>query len=209
MTVSTSAWNALLIGGCSGTGKTTLARVIARHFDAALAQVDDFRMALQRATSPKEHPSLHYFISSPGVSKEGIWRQPPDRLCEALMRVSAVVSTSVEVVVEHHVAVGSPLVLEGDGVSPVNAAKLISAEHHNGQIRAVFLDEPDEDALLATLQERWRESAGNRQSELRTQARTHWLFGQWLVGEAKRLQLPVIPSRPWNTLSSRVLAAIG
>ena len=109
-------WTILLIGGCSGTGKTRLAPFIAHYFNVSLAQTDDYRMALQRITSPDTHPELHYFISSPGIAKEGVWKSSPEVLCEALINVNKIVSRALEPVISHHISTGNPIVLEGDGI---------------------------------------------------------------------------------------------
>ncbi len=66
-------WKVSLIGGSSATGKTTLARRLARHYGLSVLQTDDVRMALQQMTTLEQHPALHYFITPPSV-----WNQPPE-----------------------------------------------------------------------------------------------------------------------------------
>ena len=45
------------------------------------------------------------------------------------------------------------------------------------------------------------------QAEQHTEARTKWLYGQWLISEAHYYNLPVLEPRPWTTLVERIIAA--
>ena len=49
-------WKVLLIGGPSGVGKTTVAQHMARRLGISWAQADDFRLVLERETSPATYP---------------------------------------------------------------------------------------------------------------------------------------------------------
>ncbi len=62
-------WRVLLIGGHSSAGKTVAARQLAMRFAVGLAEVDDFRLALQRAIAPQRLPTLHALI---GEAAEGL-----------------------------------------------------------------------------------------------------------------------------------------
>ena len=57
-------WQVLLLGGASGTGKTTAAEVIGRRVGASWLQVDDLRLTLQFGglLAPEHHPDLCYFL---------------------------------------------------------------------------------------------------------------------------------------------------
>ena len=77
-----------------------------------------------------------------------------------------------------------------------------------GRIRAVFVVEPDEGALLANMRSRERRIAHWSEEELQLDARAMWLYGQWLAGEARRYAAPVVESRPWTTLADRIVEAI-
>ena len=85
----------LLIGGSSCTGKTTVAAELGRRLGVPWAQVDDFRLALQRSTSPKEFQDLHFFVNEPDFLT-----RPPEELAAALGRVAAFMSSALEVVIE-------------------------------------------------------------------------------------------------------------
>ena len=44
---------------------------LAEQFGIAWAQVDDFRLTMQRVTTPEEQPALHFFTAT-----EHVWRGP-------------------------------------------------------------------------------------------------------------------------------------
>lgn len=192
-------WTVLLIGGSSGTGKTTLARTIGRAAGAAWIEVDDVRLALQRLTTPSQQPELHAFLSG------DVWRHPPEELRDQFIAMGEVVSNALEIVVANHVATDAPLVLEGDGIVPAMAAKRTFAGLEVvDRVRAVFLVEPDEAVILRTMLDRGRGIDRLTEPEQRTQVHASWLYGQWLRTQAERHGLPVVEARPWATLADRV-----
>ncbi|HEX5415307.1 MAG TPA: hypothetical protein VFZ25_06560, partial [Chloroflexota bacterium] len=204
------AWTVLLIGGASSLGKTTVGRDIGRKLGVPVLQADDFRMAMQRITTESVQPALHYFLDGRvGKVKDGIWQRAPEELCRGLRGVGSVVSRSLEVVISHHLAVVSsgPIIVEGDGILPSLAAQdRIDGAPALGRVRSVFLYEPDERQLRATMLRRFRPGDVAVTDEDRNFAGMHWLYGEWLRQEAELLSLPTIPSRPYDTLVERILS---
>ncbi len=196
-------WSMLLIGGSSGCGKTVAASRIARELGIPHVQVDDFRLALQRATTPEQHPALHFFLATGDV-----WRLPPELLAERLADVGRIMSHALEAVLAHHVDLDVPMVLEGDGLLPHLAVQPDVADvPAAGRVRAVFIHEPDEAALHEAMFARQRGVERASPGEQRTQARMSWLYGNWLRDQAERRGLPVVAARSWETLPARILAA--
>lgn len=74
-----------------------------------------------------------------------------------------------------------------------------------GQVRAIFLVEPDESVLVANMLVRSRGIDGRTETELHTEARAKWLYGEWLTDQARTFQLPVHEPRPWPTLIDRIM----
>jgi hypothetical protein len=70
-----------------------------------------------------------------------------------------------------------------------------------GRVRAVFLYEPDEVQILRNYASR----EGEQQS---MRARVSWRYSEWLRDEARRLGVPEIAARPWDTVLERVIAAL-
>jgi len=197
-------WSVLLIGGHSGTGKTVVSQRLARRYGVGLAQVDDFRLVLQRMTTPSQQPALHKIlriVSAPDAS--------PEAASEALIQVAQTMSYALEIVVAHHVATHTPLILEGDGIVPAFAAQPVFDGWDVGNsVRAVFLIEADEQQLFRSASKRGRGFEDLSPNQQDKSVRRSWLYGQWLAREAARFGVPVVTSQPWETLEERVVKII-
>jgi 2-phosphoglycerate kinase len=150
-------------------------------------------------TTPEHQPALHFWRTHPA----------PDQLSAAEimeqgLEVGQVMATGLEAVIANHLEEQTPVVLEGDFIHPALAAQeTFSGIPNDGQVRAVFLHEADEQQLLANFLQREPESGPQV-----VRARVSWLYGQWLKQEAERYDLPVLPARPWDTVFDRVVAAV-
>lgn len=201
-TISQPGWIVLLLGGSSGTGKTSAAEQISRRLGTSWLMVDDLRLALQRSrvTRSENGEALSFF------QDRDVWRRPPARLRDGLIAVGELMSPAVEVVTENHVDTRIPVVIEGDGILPaVLARPPVRQRSTGGRIRAVFLVESDEAAILENMRARGGYFETLPRAEQRTQVRASWLYGQWLAAEAARFGLPVLPARPFPTLVERIV----
>jgi 2-phosphoglycerate kinase len=125
-----------------------------------------------------------------------------------LIAVGEVLFPALEVVIEHHVVTDKSLVIEGDGILPSLVARPSVRDYvAGGHVRAVFLIEPDESTIRSNMLARGRGFEARTTDEQQIEVRARWLYGQWLDEEAQRYGLPVLESRPWDTLVERVLAA--
>lgn len=198
-------WNVLLIGGSSGTGKTSAAKAIAHRFGVECAQLDDFRLVLEAMITPSQQPELH-ILNNAQLEDD---RSPQD-MCQKLVDVAGVMSKAIESAIAHHVATEQALIIEGDGLLP----GLATQKHfHNlavqpQQVRFVLLYEPDETAILANMKGRKRGIDQRSEALQRKQARAGWLYGEWLRREALRHSVPIVESAPWQTLTERIIGAI-
>ncbi len=195
----------LLVGGPSGSGKTMVAERLGLQSQVPWLQVEDLRLTLQfsNVTLPEGTDAL-YFLERPHA-----WSLlSPEQVRDGLIAVGEVLFPALEVVIGHHVATDKPLVIEGDGILPSLVARPTVQERvAGGQVRAVFLVEPDEGVILSNMRARGRGFEARTTDEQRTEARAKWLYGQWLTEEAHRYGLPVLEPRPWDTLAARVFAA--
>ena len=208
MNIDAPAWKVLLIGGSSGTGKTTAATAIAKQLGTECAQLDDFRLVLEQITAAAQQPALH-FLEDP-INAPIVEQLSPEMLCEKLVDVALVMSKAIEIVIAHHVATERPLILEGDGLLPHLATQqhFVNLDVPPRMVRFVLLYEPDESAVLANLKSRKRGLAQQPEAFQQRRARTAWLYGQWLHTEALRHNIPSIVPTPWQNLPARILAAV-
>ncbi len=198
-------WTVLLIGGPSGAGKSTAARAIGQRLGCSWLQVDDFRLAFERSrvTLPQGTKALSFFL----MPAHDLWVQAPERLRDGLIGVGEALAPALEVVIENHIDQQAPAIIEGDGILPALLGRTaVRARTTDGRLRAVFVIEPDEEAILSNMRARGRGFDERTNREQRTQARMNWLYGQWLHAEAGRYDLPVVEARPWGTLAERILA---
>jgi len=196
-------WTVLLVGGSSSTGKSTVARQIGLHLGFPWLEVDDLRLALQQSsvTLPQGTEDLYFFTDTPNI-----WQQSPERLNDGLVAVGEVMAQAIEVVVANHCDHARPIIVEGDGILPSLAARpLMNRYLMSGQARMVFLVEPDEQILYTNMVARGRGVAEHADVELHTEARAKWLYGQWLIEEARHYNMPVLAPRPWETLVERIM----
>lgn len=194
------SWQVLLVGGASGTGKTSVSYRLAHHFDIGITEIDDFQVILERMTTPEQQPILHYWRTHP---EAGEW--PAEKIVELTIDVGRATIPALESVIANHLESQTPVVLEGDYLLPALAAQsAFDGLANHRQVRAVFLYEEDESQL--------RENFARREPEAGPQekrARVSWVYGQWLKQEAERLGLIALPARPWSDVFERVLTAIG
>jgi 2-phosphoglycerate kinase len=198
----------LLIGGVSGSGKTTAARQISQWCGASWLMVDDLRLALQRSrvTLPQRTDALYAFAEID--ERPEVWQQSPEALCEALIATGEVLAPAIEAVIENHVDQSEPIIIEGDGIlPPLLDRPALRRAARGSRVRAVFLVEPDEQALLETILTRGRAIERMPEPAICTEARAKWLFGRWVAEQAARRQLPVLAPRPWDSLPDRILRA--
>lgn len=191
-------WDVLLIGGASGTGKSSLSYPLAQHFSITVTELDDLHAAALSLTTAEQQPALHYWSTHP----EAVEMSAVEML-DLHRAVCRVLEPALEAVVANHVEAKTPIVLEGDYLLPEGAANLMKT-YPNGTVRAVFLHEDDEAQLVRNFLA--REPAASEQPE---RARVSRLFGEWLKGECDRHGLTALPARPWGTLLERTLRAVG
>ena len=206
-------WKVLLIGGSSGLGKTTIAQAVARHFGLSTLLVDDIRLALQQVTLPEQQPGLHIFSTDQEAAQRS-----PEQIRDGLIEVGLAMLPALKIIMAHHVVVEGvgPIVIEGDGILPQLAIQQEFRElkhfwglRTEGEIRSLFLFEPEEEMIFQNFLRRGRGFQELAPEEQRRLVHASWLYGQWLSQEARTYQLPLIPVRPYETLEERVLKIAG
>ncbi len=179
-------------------GKSTVAHALGCRLCVPVLQVDDCRLALQRATQPGQIDGLHFFLQ-PHVVR----RASPEERVSHLMRIGEIMSDALEAVIAHHVATKRPIIIEGDGILPRLAMQTwCDGTDVRGRCRAVFIVEPDEDQCAAIRARRWPGAAQEPDSLMWLQLA--WSYGQLIAREANGYNLPVIHAWPLESLTDRV-----
>ena len=195
----------LLIGGASGTGKTTLAKALSARLGISWVQVDDLRLALQRShvRLPSDHATEahYYFERTPDV-----WSLPAERLRDGLIATGEAMADAIAIVAENHIAQNDPAVIEGDGILPsLLAYPSLRAYAASGHLKAAFITPVSEEELLRNMIGRGRGVPDERSDELARIAAMNWLYAAWLEAEARQRNLHVVPIDPRDTLVERIV----
>ena len=184
-------WDILMIGGASGSGKTSISCPLARHYGIDLVRVDDFQVLLEVMTTPETLPAIHYWKTHPNWRDEGV-----DATVGQLIDVGQVLIPGLTAVIEDHIEENIPMILEGDFILPE-----LSAFFNTPRIKSAFLYEPSKEQILQNYLA--REGA---LQQYRTDV-SH-SYGNWLAESCSKYGVAVVESRPWKTLMERVIAAI-
>lgn len=192
-------WEVLLIGGGSGTGKTSIGYRLAHHYGVGITEFDDVVEAVKAMTTPDQQPTLHYWDTHPEAMS---WT--PQQIVDLTQAVRKQLHPAAEAVVANHLDTALPIVLEGDYLLP----RLVTQDRFGiipaaGRVRGVFLFEPEEEQISANLS--LREQTGG---DMTVRAHVSWLLGEALRLECERVGVPTLTARPWPTLLHRVRAAL-
>ena len=106
----------ILIGGCSGAGKTTLGRALAAHLDCVSLTIDDLLGAVRAITTPESHPGLHV-MNKPNYT-EYFTNSPVEKLITDAMLQHEAVWPAVERTIRNHATWGTPIVIDGWHLRP-------------------------------------------------------------------------------------------
>lgn len=189
-------WDALLIGGAAGTGKTSVSYRLAQHFDVGITEVDDLHTVLSILTTPEQQPTLHYWETHPNVTS-----MSAEEILELHISVARVLTPALKAVVANHIEERTPIVLEGDYLLPeLLTQKANGSAWDVSCVRAIFLYEPDEAQIVKNFLAREPD-----EGEQTGRAHISWLFGEWLKKECERCGVIALPARPWESLLERVI----
>jgi 2-phosphoglycerate kinase len=185
-------WTVALICGASGVGKTTVAVGLAARYGVPLTAADDLVTAVMALTTPQQEPILHYWDTHRDVRS---W--PEDKIADLHLQVADVMGPAFRAVIADHVEFHAPVILEGDYLVP----ELVVG--FGAGVRAVVLDEPDEDQIVAAYLNREPDAGPQR-----VRAGVSVRLGQRLVARARRVSVPVARPQPWADGVDRVDAAL-
>jgi len=189
----------LLIGGSSGSGKSTTAKQLSQALGAGWLQVDTLWVTAQLVL-PKDSEAYRLLR----VDERTIMTLDPIAdLLEQQIACSRYICSWLPRLLEVELQVHPTLVVDGAWLLPEFAHAL----HLDGvDVRAAYLHEEDLAALRSTLDARrfvQKEATWHGRA-----AENAWVTGNYLAAEAERLGLPVVPARPRETLLERVRAAL-
>lgn len=185
-------WTVLMIGGPSGTGKTSVAHALGRRYGINVVAVDDIFQAVKAMTSVETHPAVHYWSTGVnwldiGLSGNMDW----------LLSVGEEMAPALRAVVESHLEEDLPVILEGDFLLPAFAASIASPA-----VKSLFVLEADKEQLVQNFMAREGGEAQYFRAEVSV------AYGKWLQTACAQSGVPIVEARPWNTVAERAKAAL-
>lgn len=199
-------WDILVLPGVSGVGKTTAAATIARRFGVQWLEVDDLRQALQfsGAVLPAFNDELYYFLRTPNFAF-----RPVEEVVRGFVGTGKALIPALRVTIETHLVCNAPCVIEGDGVLPeLMQDATIGPYVDEGRVRFCVITEDSVEALLTSMLGRGRGIGSAPTERAERHAHANAAYNAWLVNACREVGIPVVPSRPQETLADRVLAAV-
>lgn len=185
-------WTVLLIGGASGSGKSSVAYELSRIHNVNVIEVDDIFEAIKSMTTRELHPAIHYWSTGInwidiGVSGNVKW----------LIDVSKEMITGLKSIVENHIEADVPVIIEGDFIHPELALSI-----ENPKVKSLFINESDKIQIVQNYLDREGGELQHFRADISTQ------YGKWLEKECISLGIPLIESRPWDTIIQRLMKCI-
>jgi 2-phosphoglycerate kinase len=193
----------LLIGGPSAAGKSTLAEGLSRWFGLQHVDLDLFYLAFREVVPPERAPVLLH------PQEEAFWAGPVNDLVRCYLELQEFLAPALESVVASLIARQRRALLEGTWLLPSLAAQCTFKDVDSGDVRALFLFEPD-----ATEMERRRRDRQDPWSRvfsepvMRNIAAMRHAHGLEIKRQAEVLGLPVLQCRPFETLERRAIQTL-
>ena len=197
MSTKKRPFDVLLIGGASGTGKSTIAYQLGKHYQVNVVQVDDFQCVVESITKESDYPVFHYWNNH---FEEAV-KQPVEKKLETMISYANTLSAVLEVVIHNHLEEDRPMILEGDFISPGLCKKLLDDGKERDRVKCLFLTEASKEQIV----ENYLHREGSIQDG---RAELSHRFDGWLREQAHGSRIMLIESRPWRTTGMRVRRAL-
>ena len=183
-------WTVLFIFGASGTGKSSAAYELARFYGVNVMEVDDVHQAVKTVTTRTLYPAIHYWERGINWMDIGV-----DSNVNWLIDVSKEMTPALKAIADRHLEDDLPVIMEGDFICPDLA-------FDTPKVKMLHIHEPDKNQILQNFLSR----EGGELQQYRVDISI--AYGDWLLGKCTEMGIPVIESRPWDTLLDRAIERI-
>lgn len=184
----------LLIGGASGTGKSSIAYELGKLLNMNIVQVDDFQCLVEEATKEGDYPVFHYWKNH----FEEACRQPMEKKLEIMISYANELSVFLEIIVRNHLEEKRPMIMEGDFISPGLCKKLLEDGSIKERVACIFVTEDSKDQIMKNYEMR----EGSIQED---RAELSLRYNNWLTEQSRGTGIVLASSRPWETAVQRIM----
>jgi len=184
MSISKRNWTVLLIGGASGTGKSSLAYGLAHFYGVSVLEIDDIMEAVKALTTKELLPAIH---------SDNFWDAGIDGNVSWLIDVSKELLPALKAVIDRHIEDNLPVIIEGDFIHPE-----LLAVFNDPKVKAIFVQE-DKEHIMRNYQSREGGDPQHYRADISTG------YGKWISDTCMNLGIGLIEARPWDTAVDRAV----
>lgn len=170
--------------------------MLSRALGIPCLSADSVWRAILATTTAETHPALHRWPRPEVVPED------PEHLLKVHIGEAETMTPALEAFINWEMKEGNRLIFQGAWITPGLAARRCAS---SDEVRAVFLDEPLESDILASMLERSKRSEPDARQLI--VARVGWLYGNWIREHAERQGIPLVASRPRETVVGRIIEA--
>ncbi len=199
----------ILIGGCTGTGKSTLAAELSLRLDIGRTQSTDIlREVVRLFVSQDDAPEIHTSSYDAWQALSGPTQTSADAastLIEGYLAQAARLAVAIDGVVARSIKERASTIIEGIHVHPAYHQRLFARD---AVIAPVLLTIPSEECLKQHFMRRGEQSPSRSASRYLENFDSIWQLQAYFITEAKRCGVPVIPNIDLDQTIGRVMEAI-
>ncbi len=199
----------VLIGGCTGTGKSTVAAELALRLDIGRTQSTDILREIVRLfVHEKFAPELH-------VSSYEAWqvlfdtyendRRRGSYLIDGFRAQSNKLTVAIDEVIKRSIKERVSTIIEGIHICPDYQSRVIQED---ALVVPILLTIPTQEELKQHFYRRGQLAPSRDATQYLEHLSTIWQVQEYLVGEAKRCGVPIIPNRNLDVTLQGVIRAI-
>lgn len=197
----------ILVGGCTGTGKSTLAAELALRLDIGRTQSTDIlrdvvRLFVSEQFAPELHVSSYdaWRVVQCGESDE---RNQRSHLIEGFRAQSDKLATTIDAVIKRSVKERVSIIIEGIHMLPEYHRRVVQEE---AVVIPLVLTIPASEKLKRHFSRRGEIAPSRGGAQYLENFSAIWQIQEYLIEEAQRCTVPVIPN---EDLDETVRKAIG
>ena len=185
-------WTVLLVGGPSGTGKSTISYRIAEYYGVNVLEIDDVHIAVKMSSTEKDYPAVHYWDTGVDWMDIGVLEN-----VNWLTNVSKEMMPVLKEIVDRHMEDELPIIIEGDFIHP-ELATLFESD----KVKSIFVCEQDINQIM----DNYLKREGGEPQNYRAQISIE--YGKQIKEYCDNIGVKVIDARPFDTALERVLEYI-
>lgn len=185
-------WTVLLIGGASGTGKSTLTYNLGEYYGVNVMEVDDIHLTVEKVTTGVDYPAIHYWNQGINWKEIGV-----EQNVQWLQDVSREMRPILKALIERHLEDQVPIILEGDFIDP-----RILDDIQSDQLEGLFVYEDNLNEIIRNYMSR----EGGEPQEYR--AKISVQYGKVIAEYCEKNGVRRLDARPWDTSLNRAITCI-